>query len=408
MSKTIWIINNSAGSVKHGMVYRNYYLARQLQEIGYKCFIISSTYNHQFFNQPNDGGVLNYEEVNGIQYCFIRSLRYSGNGIKRVLAFFNFAFNFVLNQKKIKFPKPDYIIGSSPMPLLGPLSYLTSRKYKAKFIFEIRDLWPLTLLELGGFSKFHPFILLLSWSERFSLKHASAVVSVMPYANTYLERKGMKPSLFHYIPNGISSKDLDVDLKNEITLPVPKKEGKLYLCYAGAIGTANNMKVLLQAVNKLDASNNIEIVIIGDGPEKEALVNIYKDLNHVHFVDRLPKEQILKVILGYDFCYVGALPKDIYKYGISFTKVFDYMYAGKPIIFAVDCANDIVSEANCGFSPKSDSPDEVYSAIRQCASLPFEEREKLGKSAKEYVLKHHSWEILGKQYSEMLLSLEKK
>jgi len=128
--KTIWIINDYAGSPYHGMVFRHYYLAKEWVKKGYNVYIISATYSHYFKKLPPSKDIYNFEEIDEINYIWIKVPKYK-NSIdkKRVLKWFVFSFNLLgfLFNKKIK--KPDIIISSptAPFPIIP--SYLFSKKY---------------------------------------------------------------------------------------------------------------------------------------------------------------------------------------------------------------------------------------------------------------------------------------
>ena len=176
--KTIWIINQYAGSSVHGMEYRHYYLAKEFIAKGHKVVIISGSYSHLHKLEPTTNGTFTSEEIEGITYCWVKVPKYdrsiSLGRFKNMMA-------FAWNLRKLPlddFPKPDAIIVSSPS--LFPI--VTARKwatiFKAKLLFEIRDIWPLTLQELGNLSNFHPLILFMRWFERYGYKKSDFVVSL--------------------------------------------------------------------------------------------------------------------------------------------------------------------------------------------------------------------------------------
>ena len=159
MKNNIWIINQYCGSKVHGMNFRSWYFAKELKKKGYNPHIISASYSHLFYKLPITKGKFTLEDVDGIPFTWVKVSKYKGSqSIGRVLVMIQFMLNlFFLPKKKLK--NPDVIIVSSlsPLPIIN--AYLWSIKYKAKLIFEVRDIWPLSLIEIGSFSKLNPLVL---------------------------------------------------------------------------------------------------------------------------------------------------------------------------------------------------------------------------------------------------------
>jgi len=200
--RTIWFINEYAGSPYHGMVFRHYYLGRELANLGYKIWIVSANYSHLFLRYPTS----EMENIDGINYLWVKVVKYPhAHSKKRVFKWFQFSSKLFVKLKNL--PKPDYIYVSSPFLLPIIPAYFYSKKYKAKLIFEVRDIWPLTLVELGNYSWKHPFIRFLREVEMFALRRADKLVSVLPSFGKYLEELNIKREWI-YIPNGINLKSI--------------------------------------------------------------------------------------------------------------------------------------------------------------------------------------------------------
>ncbi len=404
MSKIVWIVNNTAGSVINGMVYRNYYIAKNLNEQGYDVKIISSTFNHQFITLPNDTNKLNYEIINGVDYCWVKARKYQGNGFGRILSFWDYTINLLLNKNKIKFSKPDIIIASSPMPFLGVLGYFLSKHFNSKFVFEVRDIWPLTPIEMGKMSRLHPFIIFLSLAEKFSYKKADLVVSVLSHAKPHMVSKGMKPEKFIYISNGIDIKSIETDkieLDSSITSLI--KKYSFLVGFAGAHGNANALNYLIEAAQYI-TQYDIGIVLVGNGPEKNKLIKMAKslDLKNVVFIEPIKKNQIDSFLELLDVCFIGLKNESVFRYGVAPSKLFDYMYAGKPIISAINAGNDIVKDSNCGLSVSPENSKEIAKSILKLYNLDKYDRDILGSNGKKYVIENFSYEKLSRKYKSYL------
>ncbi len=167
MSKTIWFINDYAGSSHHGMEFRNYYFAKEFVKQGHEVYIITASYMHLFKKLPEVTGNYTFEKIDGINYLWVKVPKYGeSTDKKRVLKWFIFTTKlFFLPLKKMK--KPDVVIASPMAPFLAIPAYRLAKKFSAKFIYEVKDIWPLSIVELGNINPTNPLIKLMSWCEKF-------------------------------------------------------------------------------------------------------------------------------------------------------------------------------------------------------------------------------------------------
>ena len=389
--KVIWIINQYAGSPYHGMTFRTYYLAKNFIK-KHEVNVFSASFSH-VMSSPPDVNKNTTESIDGIIYHWIKVFKYTqSKSVSRVISMFLFLFKlFFLPTSKIN--KPDVIIVSSISPLPIWRAYLWSRKYKAKLIFEVRDIWPLSLIELGGFKRSHPFVWLLQKTENFAYKNADYVVSVLPYAFDHMKNHFLDIDRFRYIPNGI-------EIKNKVGNSIINKTFKVG--YAGTIGIANALYYFIE-VSKILKDENIEFHILGSGPEKNRLMELVSSiaLNKVIFHDPVSKDQVPVFLQKMDALYIGWHNSNLYRFGISPNKIFDYLLAAKPIINSSGAKNKIIKDAKAGFSVEPENPQAIAEAIMKLSNLTLEERKELGRNGREYVEKHHSYEKLAQQYESL-------
>lgn len=399
----IWIINEYSGSQYHGMEFRHYYLGREFIKLGHKVTIISASYSHLFRNTPKVKKYFTLEEIDGIKYLWIKVPKYKkSTDKKRVLKWIMFSLSlFFLPFNKLS--RPDVII-LSPMATFPVFpSYILAKRFKAKFVFEVKDIWPLTLIEIGGYSSKHPVIKIMRWLELFALRRADVIVSVLPNYGEYLKDNGINRD-FVYIPNGIDLEELKnvEDLDENIKKLIPKD--KFIVGYVGTVGIANALDVLIKAANILRDYKDIAFVVVGDGSEKENLIKMVEEmsLDNVIFIPSIPKRQVQSILDLFDVCYIGLKKERIFKYGVSPNKIFDYMYSGKPIIHAISTEKEIVNIANCGISVEAENPELIAEAIIKLKNMYVESRISMGLNGKEYVINNHSYGILAKKFLEVL------
>jgi glycosyltransferase involved in cell wall biosynthesis len=127
------------------------------------------------------------------------------------------------------------------------------------------------------------------------------------------------------------------------------------------------------------------------------------DVPNVAFVGPVPKEQVADAIELFDACYVGYRRSSLYRFGVSPNKLYDYMAAGRPVLFAADAANRPVEEAECGLTVPPEDPAALAAAIRSLAARPAVERARLGANGRAYVERRHDYRRLAEELVEILL-----
>lgn len=400
----ILILNHYAGSPEMGMEFRPYYLAKEWIRLGHKVTIVAADFSHLRIKQPIVASDFQSEKKNGIIYYWIKTSKYNSSGFKRVLNILMFTFKVMINFKKISITtNPEVVIASSTYLLDIYPAFLIAKNNKARLVFEVHDLWPLSPQMIGGYSRYHPYIVLLQLAENYAYKHCDKVVSILPYAKEHMVKHGLKKEKFCYIPNGIVIEDWvnpkELPNKHQLFIDRLKEEGKFFIAYSGAHGSANSLITIIDSVDILD-SKNIVLVLLGSGPEKGKLMYHVemKNIKNVYFLDPIEKYAIPTFLKQMDILFLGLVDAPLFQYGISPNKLFDYMMAAKPIILAVNSENNIVNEAKCGYSINSYSLDVITEAIIKLHSMSRENRDILGNNGHEFVCKYHNYSILAKKF----------
>jgi len=400
MSKVIWILNQTSGTPDSGWGERHYYFAKQWKEKGYKTYIFSGSYNHLFRNQPNTGSAnLTIDSIEeGITFCWVKNPKYKDGGFTKFWSNIIYTIRLLLLNLK-ELPKPDIVLVSS-MPLFPiVVGNIFKRRYKSqKLIIEIRDLWPLTPIYLKGYSKRNPLVLILSWFEKYAYRKSDKIVSVLPNANLHIDSISKLPEKFHYIPNGIDIRLTKSDeLHTEVLSMIP--ENKFIIGYAGTIGFANAMEYFIEASKLLKNNHEIHFVLVGDGVLVSKLKSLLdKDQSNITFIPKIAKSQVQTILYYFDVCYLSRYKSDLYKYGVSYNKYFDYMLAKKPILESSEFIKDQVEMSGCGIIVKPEDATEIVNGIHTLINMSEEEKKELGKKGYDYVKKYHNFEYLSDLY----------
>lgn len=402
----ILYINHYAGSPRHGMEYRPYYLAREWVRAGHVVQIIASSQSHIRSRQPQLDDQYRLEEtLDGILYTWFATPAYVGNGIGRVRNMGSFVSRLFFESKRIAASfKPDVVIASSTYPMDVWPAHRIAKLAGAKLVFEIHDLWPLTPMELGGKSRWHPFIMLMQAAEDYAYRHADAVVSMLPKVREHVESRGMAPNKLHVVPNGIDPSEWfaqspALHAAAAEALDALHDRGHPVIGYAGTHGISNALENLLSAA-KLMRDEKVAFVLVGDGPDKARLQRWVAEerLANVRFMDPILKEQVPALLQHFDAAYVGWRRQPLYRFGIAPNKLMDYMMAARPVLHAVDAGNDPVSEAGCGLTIAPEDPAAMAGGIRALLSMSEDEREAMGQRGKEFVLNNLTYPILAKRF----------
>ena len=415
---SVWILNQYAVPPRMPGGTRHFDLAKELVRKGYEVTIFASSWNYVAGEgtQLDQSEIYKEEDIQGVKFVWLRTFPYRKNDWRRVLNMLSFAFRSVRAGSKLK-TTPDVIVGSSVHLFAGLAGYLLAKKKKARFMFEIRDLWPQVLIDTGGYSRRDLRIRLMKCLERFLYQRAEKIISVAPEGARYITKLGIPGDKIVYIPNGVnlgSFADVDMHLPKglEDVLALLRSQNKFLVGYTGAHSLANNVETLLKATRIIQEQglDKIHFLLVGEGTEKVTLVNQANQwgLTNVTFVDPLPKSAIPSFLQQLDAAVMIFKRSNVYKYGVSPNKLFAYMAAAIPVVFAVESPNDPVAESQCGISVPSEDPESLAEAIIKLSQMPKEEREAMGRHGREYVEKYHSIPVLAEKLIQCIEQVQKQ
>ena len=409
--KIVLYLNHYAGVPGISPNYRAISMGKHWAAQNIDITIVCASYHHYHFKDEHQ-----LEDIikDAVTYKFIKTRRkYTGNGINRIVNMLQYAFG-VFQGKFISSNKlPNVIIATSVHPFTLLSGWWIARKYNAKFIIEIRDIWPLSIIQLTGISKYHPICIAIKLIERFTYPKADALVSVLPTSKPYFINNGMAPDKFTYIPNGadVSIKKLK-PLKNQISKSIFKWKKEKYFClvYTGGHGGPNALKGLIEAMVIINKSSEIKIkaILVGDGIYKTRLQEYVQEMNieNIHFFDPVVSELIPSILAAADCGYIGWLDMSLYEYGVSPNKLFEYMKAKLPIIHSINVEKEQVEMAKCGLKARAENPKDIAETIIKMSKIKFENPnkfKKMGSNGYRFLKENHNYKTLSAQY-EMLFN----
>ncbi|WP_159274044.1 glycosyltransferase family 4 protein [Variovorax boronicumulans] len=402
--KQVWVLNHYAQEPSGAGGTRHFHLAECLKKRGWQATLIAASVEFTSGKQRLDAGENHrYERISEVPFLWVRTPEYEGNGGGRVLNMLAYTWQ-ALRAKTLKdLPLPDAVIGSSVHPFAAVAASLLARRFKVPFVFEVRDLWPQTLVDMGRLRDCDLTTWALRKIELWLYRRAARIVVLLPRAWEYIVPLGIPKERILWIPNGV-----DLSLFPPSTLPVRGALEPFTIMYFGAHGQANGLTNVLEAmklINDHKESLSIRLRMIGDGPLKSDLMMLAQrlGLDNVSFEPPVPKNEIPNLASQADAFVIPVpdLPK-LYRYGISPNKVFDYLAAERPIIIATGAANNPVAEAEAGLTVAAGDPLALSEAIVKMALTPREERERMGRAGRGYVEKNHGYDQLSGRLAVML------
>ena len=381
----ILLIHQAFTTVDEAGGTRHYELARYLSDYGHRVTVIASQVSYLSGQSLTDKKSTNSAVEPWI--TILRSYTYPlwhRSFVHRVLSFISFMVSSVVVGLQVK--DVDLVWGTSPPLFQGGSAWLLAKLKRARFLFEVRDLWPAFAIQVGVLR--HPLLILLSERfERFLYRQADEVMINSPGFKEHVEQRGAKH--VSVVPNGTDTQLFDPNIDGNGFRSQVGLEGKYVVLYAGAHGLSNDLGVVLQAAALLQAHPHISIVFVGDGKEKTSLINQANalGLSNVLFLSPVSKREMPRVLAGADMCLAILKPLPLYK-TVYPNKVFDYLAAGKGVLLAIDgVIRQVLENAQAGLFVTPGDAAALADAILFMAEH-IEQGKQMGINGRNYVKTH--------------------
>lgn len=393
--RSIWVLNKYASGHEDGFETRTMAIAREWVKAGHDCVVICSNANHLTGNrdlaEPVESRVLD-----GVRVIRLRTRRYERTAsAQRVFSWIDFE-RVVLTADLSALPRPDVIVVSS-LSLLSVISGMAlARRFGCPWVFEVRDIWPLTMVEEGMVSRKHPFTMLLSGLERLAYSRAALVVGTMPNLVAHVRARVSRPVPVACVPFGFEPTAMPE------ALPPCSNSPSLVLGYAGSIGVSNALDTLVDCAVKLRDDPRFRFVFAGDGDRRDELMVETRDCPHVTWVGRVPRQEVHAILSRCDLLYFAAHPSKVWDYGMSLNKLTDYLLAARPILGSYSGFPSILNEAGCGrFVPAADAAA-LLQALNAFLEMPESDRAEMGRRGREWLLANRTWRRIATDYLALL------
>jgi glycosyltransferase involved in cell wall biosynthesis len=385
---------------------RHYEFARHLASRGHSFTVVAGDLNYQTGRRTvgRGGGVFVEQEVDGVRVLRAYTCaRLHRSFFWRLVTFLSFMLTSVW--AGLRAGPVDVVMGTSPPIFQAVSAWAVALARRRPFLLEVRDLWPDFAIEVGVLK--NPVLIRLSrWLERFLYARAAHLIVNSPAYRDHLLGKGVPEAQITLIPNGVDTTMFDPGAKGERVRKELGLDGQFVVTYAGALGLANDIPVILRAAERLRDDRSIHFLLVGDGKERPNLEMMarQRSLSNVTFMGTRPKAEMGDVLAASDACV--ACLKDVPMFRTTYpNKVFDYMAAGRPTILAIDgVIRRVVEDGRGGvFVPPGDDAA-LAEAVREL-SRDLPRAHALGASARGYVVEHFDRRRQAAQFSACLTIL---
>jgi colanic acid biosynthesis glycosyl transferase WcaI len=384
-------------------------MAQRWAESGADVTVLTCFPNHPSGIIPEEyrGLLRSREKRGGINV--IRTYVYAAANkgfIKRVLNFISFMLSAIFLGTPVV-GKPDIIIATSPQFFVAVAGYVISRLKGSKFVFEIRDLWPEEIVAVGAL-KNKLAIKFLETIEMFLYRKADLIVAVAEGTIEILKGRGIPASKMALVPNGV-----DIDLFGNSSGDSIRRElgvdGNFVAGYIGTHGMAHRLGTVLEAANLLKNHKDITFLFVGDGAEKENLVNRAQEmgLSNVMFHPQIPRSRVADFYAACNVCLVPLRKAELFTKNIP-SKIYEIMASSRPIIIATEGeSRRLVELSGAGLGSRPEDPQglaEKVLYLRDDSTLCRE----MGQCGYSFVLANSSRRRLAEEYFELLNKITAK
>ncbi|MEH7504224.1 glycosyltransferase family 4 protein [Neobacillus drentensis] len=385
---------------------RVYEVSKELINRGHQVEVLTAFPHHPKGVIPEEyqGKFYLFEDWDGIPVH--RSWIYpSGKGSfwKRLATYFSFTFSAFYSILKSK--PTDVIICNSPPLFLGITGYISAKLKRAKFVFNVADIWPESAVELG-ILKNKQFIKMAEWLENFLYRKSWKIATATEGIKEYMIRKGKREEDVFLLPNGVNTNTFSPLPKDTALLKeIGMKDKKIFM-YAGTLGYAQGLDSVLEAAALVKESvPDAHFLFVGDGQEYEKLIKMKEDLKltNVTFYGSVPVSEMPKLFSIADYSIVSLRDIELFK-GARPSKIFVALSTGTPVLYCGSGESaEIVNQYNCGRIAPPENPEGIAAAVKELCHLPIGKYEEMSKNGRELAINQYSWKSI---VDDLLLNMK--
>jgi glycosyltransferase involved in cell wall biosynthesis len=409
LSNKIIIVSKYSALPGHGISSKVFQTAKAIAN-DIDTLLITSNSNH-LANFPETNSIYNHEIYDDLNVIWIKIIQYrSSKSLKRIFSWFDFECK--LSKLRIDKLNPPRLVLVSSLSLFTVYWAMTlKKKYGTKLVFEVRDIYPLTLTSELGVSRWNPIVILMAYLEKRAYQESDLIVGTMPYLNKHVEKilGYLKPTF--YSPVGLSSYYYDNGKNNEIKLDRQsliqdsRYSNSRIVMYSGSIGESNYLESFVRVIKGSNSNLNYYFVLVGSGDYLDKYKQELKECSNVNFTGRVAPQDVKKYLELADFLYLSVKPSVIWEYGQSMNKVLDYMMSGKPIIAAYDGIPNMLDEIEHNIIIPSNDDVALINALEQSLEYLRQPNKELKKKSRQLIEEDYTYDVINKNYLQQIQRL---
>lgn len=376
---------------------RSYDVAKHMVQAGHQVHMICGIYDisglepmpwYKFFRRENIDGI-------ELTVCnVVSSNKFSP--LRRTIGYLWFAILGTIATLKVK--KPDLVFATSTPLTVGIPGYIGAKLKGVPFVFEVRDIWPESFIRSGWVTGKELNIRMMGWLEVFIYNHAAKILLVSRGFEKRLIERGFPAEKMKTILLGADGGIFKEVKPNYEFLDKHNLRGKSIAIFIGAHGKSNGLYYILDAAEKSRDRKDIAYVLIGDGYEKERLIEAAKNkgLDNVIFADPVPKMDLPGILA---VCHIGLM---ILRYigeprPVTPNKAFDYMFMGMPSLVNFEGPTiDMVRGDSSGLYVDPTKPEDLAEKVKMLADNP-QMRLQMGREGRKAAWQKYDRKILADQ-----------
>lgn len=415
--KKIWLVNKYAMPPKYESRLRTIKFAHYLQEMEYEVTIFGCNIMHNMNLDLIEDDKLYIEcQYDDLKFVHVKSSPYQGTaGMKRIISEIKFHYNLVKVMKQM--PKADLIVATTDALISNPVM-TWAHKNGIKYVKEVLDMWPDIFMDMGLIGPNNPAMKYLLYRAKKNYSEADAAIFSLTECFDYFKRKkwdreqGGPVDLkkIFYINNGVDLKDFNCWKSVNVLDDEDLRSDKKKIIYLGSIRLVNNVAQLIKAAEQLQDITDVIFLIYGDGDDREPLIKYCKDheIKNVKFKAKWTDPKYVPYILSQSYVNIlNYINSDFAKYGISSSKMFQYMASGRPIVCNINIPQCPITRNQIGIAHEMRNEWDYAKAIQSILELSPSEYLDMCERAKE-VAKTYDYEYLTNKMIEVINYLDKK
>jgi len=326
------------------------------------------------------------------------------NFTNRMLYYLSFMISSIVGAMKLK-DKYDLVYATSPPLFVGLSGFIISRLKKAKFVFEVRDLWPESAIALGALK--NKIVVRLSHRlADFCYQKANKIVAVTRGIRDHLERRGLDGTKLCIIQNGVDLKMFNDSQRNQLSKEKLGYQDKLIVLYAGLLGLAQGIETLVEVAKVLRHEKRVHFLFIGNGPLKRKLLQMQESnrLENIMIMDEMTRKEVIEYMTLANCCLVPLRKAEIFRTALP-SKMLEAWACGKPVVLSVDGeAREHLEKAKAGIWVEPEDSKGIANAVKYLHDNP-ELCQVYGSNGRKYVEKHFSRKVQAERLEKILLEV---